>query len=451
MNLNRLLMHRTAWVLLACLVATAALASWRARVDVYQEVIAARNAAQLMATLYGLETAPEARVPQEVITLQRLAGGLRHFTFHLEDTQGNQIAGNPATNPASQTLLGRWLQALIPYDGMRTPQTWMLRRPNGQQFKVTLLDNPWSEREEAWNNILGLFSIFLAYSALLWVCLYLTVRCAFAPMRSILSVIARWEQQDFAPRLPAMPVEELDKVGKALNKLVEAVTRSRDEQRQLLLKLETLQEDERTRLARELHDDFAQTATAIHADAAWLRYKVQQPEAMPVISDLSARCTDLQMQMRQVLRQLSPERRSSEDAPLPLAELLAELTRDWNRVPGRSIDFMCNLDVDSGAVPRSLALAIYRLTQEALTNIARHSGAKRVWVTLHATRGSPVRWSVKDDGTGIDDIDRAMRSGNGLAGMRERTWAHGGTFSVAGENGVALTAEFPRPEEEDRA
>lgn len=446
MNLNRLLMRRTAWLLVAGFALLWMLATWRARVDVSGEEQGARNAAELMAHLYGLQTLPASRLPQEIATLRALAAGLRHFTFRLEDAQGRFIVGRTSPQAEEDTGFDRWLRTLMPYDGSERPQTWMVRRADGRDFRVVLLDNPWSERVEAWRNMRGLFAMFLLYSVVLWLCLYLTVRYAFAPIRSILATIGRWERQDFAPRLPPMRIEELQKIAQALNRLVEAVIRSRDEQRQLLLKLQTLQEDERARLARELHDDFAQTVTAIHADATWLRMKLRRPEAAPVLGDLEARCTDLQTQMRQVLRQLRPGAGAQGEAPLPLAQLLRQLVQDWGRLPGQEVDCQCDFDVDGSAVPRSLALAIYRLTQEALTNIARHARARQVLLTLRARAQAPILWSVQDDGVGIADVDRAMQRGNGLAGMRERAWAHGGNLRVYAGPGVCLTASFPWPQ-----
>jgi two-component system sensor histidine kinase UhpB len=101
-------------------------------------------------------------------------------------------------------------------------------------------------------------------------------------------------------------------------------------------------------------------------------------------------------------------------------------------------------------LPVDLALAIYRLTQEALTNATRHADAARVDVRVGARANGDIEWSVEDDGVGLDA--GALHRGNGLAGMRERVWAHGGEIEIgvrsekAERHGVRISARFAAPE-----
>jgi two-component system sensor histidine kinase UhpB len=94
-------------------------------------------------------------------------------------------------------------------------------------------------------------------------------------------------------------------------------------------------------------------------------------------------------------------------------------------------------DAARAELPRALVLALYRISQEALTNVARHAGASSATLRLRAIRAggsasmSAIDWSVCDDGVGLDDPSAALRRGNGLAGIRERVWAHGGDLQLA--------------------
>ncbi|KAF7961923.1 hypothetical protein AWV80_27890 [Cupriavidus sp. UYMU48A] len=96
-----------------------------------------------------------------------------------------------------------------------------------------------------------------------------------------------------------------------------------------------------------------------------------------------------------------------------------------------------------------LTLTLYRMTQEALTNVMRHAGASRAVICI-ARRGNEVCWCVEDDGAGIGDIAAAMQRSHGLRGMQERAWAHCATLCVGAAEGSTgdmrgcrLSASFP--------
>ena len=100
---------------------------------------------------------------------------------------------------------------------------------------------------------------------------------------------------------------------------------------------------------------------------------------------------------------------------------------------------------DACWLPRGLALAVYRLTQEALTNCARHAQASTVDVAVNVTRvgeTQQLHWRVADNGRGLAQPELALRKGNGLGGMQERVWALGGEWRMSGEQGVVLQASF---------
>ncbi len=443
MELTQVLMRRAAWISLACLLAALLLASWRAQFDVRREGAGAAGVALLMGHLSALQSATSEDVEKEILSIKALGLGeeLRHFRFRLEDAQGRVLI---QPKPLEEGVLGgRLFTALLPASDA-VPRTWRLSRPDGQDFRLTLIGNPASERQEASGNILGMTLVLLFYSVTLLMGLYWALRHAFAPIRSILAAVAAWERQDYARRLPAMPVQELESIGAALNKLALALQTSHEQRRQLSLRVLNLQEDERARLARELHDEFAQSVTAMRADAAWLARKLAEPEQKAVAEDLGRRCAGLHQHMRGVLRQLRPDSGAGES--LDLGALVAELVRDWQKLPDLGIRYDCRLDVDANPIPRNLALAIYRLSQEALSNVARHAGPCRVEVSLSVRAGQHLAWQVRDDGVGLDGLDQALRRGNGLAGMRERVWAHGGDIEMDGAGGLRIAARFPWPE-----
>jgi two-component system sensor histidine kinase UhpB len=114
---------------------------------------------------------------------------------------------------------------------------------------------------------------------------------------------------------------------------------------------------------------------------------------------------------------------------------MADLVQSWNDRLGEQTHFSLRCAIAEASIADDLALTVYRLTQEALTNSVRHAHATRVAVTLESEADGRLLWSVEDDGAGIVDIDGGIQLGNGLAGMRERAWAFGCDLEIGPARG----------------
>lgn len=335
-----------------------------------------------------------------------------------------------------------------------TQSSWLLERDDGRSFRVTLTTQPFSEQREAFDEVVGVTGVLLLYSLGLLAALHWAVRHAFAPMRQILDAIGAFERQDYCSRLPAMPVREMDVIARALNHLAAALGQIQEERRLLSLKLLTLQEDERAHIARELHDELGQSLTAIRADATYLlRRTTEQPELHAVVGELEQQCARVQQDIRNLLGWLGSPGDAPAREPVPIDAILETLIGCWRNRPGRMTDYRLVVDISGADLPQGLTLALYRMTQEALTNVARHACARTAVVTVVAHCGKDIEWSVCDDGVGITFAPRGdgLQQGSGLAGIRERVWAHGGELEMldrgppGAASGFCLVARFPWP------
>jgi two-component system sensor histidine kinase UhpB len=455
-GLIQVLMRRAVWISLACLGAVLLLALWRAQSDVSREGQGADEVAQLVLALGALQTVPEAQLAGQLAQLAAIeqSGRLRHLQLQLQDDSGRSLL--PVAGPRSATpglagfawLLG-WLhgEAAPAADESRR---WLLQRPDGRRFHAILRVDPHSEQQEALGNILGLAGALLGYGLILLLAMYWALRHAFAPLRSIVAAIDGYVLQNYTQRLPPMAVRELEVIRGALNHLAAALDEAQEVQRGLRLKLLTLQEDERAQLARELHDEFGQHLTAMRVDSAYLlRQTAAQPALQAVAGNVDSCCQRIQHSLRDLLRQLRPLAGGNGEAggTAQLKVLLQRLVHSWREQPEQSTHFQLHVDLGGIELPQALALSLYRLTQEALTNVARHARATTVDIALHAAEGDIV-WSVRDDGIGLGAVAGALHHGNGLAGMRERVWAHGGSIDIgpacadAARPGTALAARL---------
>jgi PAS domain S-box-containing protein len=197
--------------------------------------------------------------------------------------------------------------------------------------------------------------------------------------------------------------------------------------RELSARVLEAREEEKTRIARELHDELGQLLTALKMDLAWLR------ERLPEDAGLAARAEG----MGELLdRTVSSTRRLAADLrPLMLDDLgLADaaqwLVEDFGKRSGIQLTIEVPEDLALDALSKGAATAVYRAIQESLTNIARHSGAKCAWIVM-AMQDGALHVEIEDDGHGVSAEDLAKASSLGLKGMRERVIYYGGAFEVA--------------------
>jgi len=455
MRMSRYLITRLVAVSAAILLAGLVLALWRAQYDVQREERGALEIVRLFEHLYAIENGPAADVDAHVEALRRIneGGQLRHIQLDLRDAAGTFRVAPRDTEPSG--FLERAFALIAP--GMRSVRVdpsgpWTLQRDDDARFVAALSLDPSSEQREALDNLVGMLLVLLGYGAALLLAVYWALRRTLAPLQPIQQAIVRYERDDFAYRLPPMPFAEMDRIGGALNHLAATLSSARETRRALSLKLVSSQEEERARIARELHDELGQTLTAMRADVAWLSHRTDADAALhEVVDGLAKHCEAFHLQVRDLLRRLRPQGGAMPQG-VPLRQLLADLVQSWHDRPGRRADYSLRYALDDRALPGDLALALYRLTQEALTNAARHADASRVAVRVDAARDGAIEWCVEDDGIGLDSEEAAHR-GHGLAGMRERVWAHGGEIEMeplangaAARAGLRIRARFRAPE-----
>jgi signal transduction histidine kinase len=192
------------------------------------------------------------------------------------------------------------------------------------------------------------------------------------------------------------------------------------------------QENERARVARELHDETGQLLTGVGLRLKALASRVD-PAAARELEELREHVREVQGSMRQVLRRLRPV-----NLEHGLGVAISELAERATESSG------CRINVDIGPLPpidEEVELVLFRVSQEALTNVARHSGASRASV-LMSSFGSRVRLTVEDDGRGFDPQARTDRMG--LAGIAERVGLVGGELRIdsAPDGGTAIVVDL---------
>jgi signal transduction histidine kinase len=207
--------------------------------------------------------------------------------------------------------------------------------------------------------------------------------------------------------------------------------------RNALERVLSAQEDERRRLARELHDETGQALTSILLGLRGLE-EAKDPEAL---SAALAEVRDLVRSTLQDVRRLAVELRPKALDDFGLVPAVERLTESFAEQTGIDVEFVHN--VPDGRLPPEVETALYRIVQESLTNVVKHARAGHVSIVLTSKAGS-ISILVEDDGVGFEP-SRVGSDGLGLVGMRERIGLLGGRVTVESRPGAGTTfvAEVP--------
>jgi len=283
---------------------------------------------------------------------------------------------------------------------------------------------------KVWHALAPLLAVMLATLLLLCVLVYAALTRALRPTRLIRVGLERIAANDLSTRLPQFDLAELSAVRDVFNRLAEDLERTVAERNALTHRLISVQDEERKRLARELHDEFGQNLTAIRALAA----SAGQSTECDSIARIS---TAMMESLRGTLFRLRPP----DVEELGLTASLEGLVAGWNGRSRGGPRFETALEGPLDRLPVAIGADLYRIAQEAITNAAKHAQARRVTLRLAMT-GVEIVLSVEDDGPAHDDT--VPRPGMGLLGMRERVAILGGRLTIASNaSGTVLRAVIP--------
>ena len=218
------------------------------------------------------------------------------------------------------------------------------------------------------------------------------------------------------------------------------IERSREQLRNLSAHLQSVREKERTRIARELHDELGQLLTALNTGLVLLNRRI--PENEKGLRDQTASMIELVDMTMQTLKRIYMALRPGMLDHLGLAVAIGWQAGEFEKRTG--IRCRVTVDPEDLSLDPDLSTAIFRIFQETLTNIARHAGAARVHVSLTATEEKVVL-TVRDNGRGITQEQLAKPNSFGLLGMRERTHYWGGDVRISGKPGKGTLVRVDIP------
>ncbi|MFP6850846.1 MAG: HAMP domain-containing sensor histidine kinase [Pseudomonas sp.] len=344
----------------------------------------------------------------------------------------------------------QWVSAPFSATGLSSEQ-WLAQRlfsisstprivqlADGRQLQISV--DPTDEIDEVWDSLLQLLLLCLLALLISLLAIRWAVRRGLRVLDELLGGLQQVTQGQLNARLPAHSLPEARQLAGYFNTMATTLQQVQADNGELTQALMALQERERAQLGQALHDDLGQYLSGIRAQACLLQAVAQQPEQLRLTAQhLDANCQRLQEGFRALIRDLYPVvlERLELDAAL---QLLCANWQTAQRVPCRVL-----LSRQLPSLPLPIKAHLYRLVQEALTNVAKHAQASEVRVRLHC-QGQRLRLFIRDNGCGAQ---LPQRPGIGLRSIQERARSLGAVLYLSSRPqagwALCLTLALPEP------
>ena len=451
MKINQFLSRRLAIVASLVLGVFLIVAVSEATINISKEKSAVANLLLLTEKINDLKSTPPELFDQKLskITSFTQSAEFRHIDIKIKKNTGQVITENSKEKSSLGLLTGKMISKIhnLSFGEPEPKLTHSISiRHQNETFDFELTPNDISEQSEAGALLLMTITMLACLAGLTYLGIKLTLNIALNPLKDALFQLQRLSKNQYQGILKSSKIYEVRKVNEAINILSQSLIDLEKSRQMLSAKLISAQEDERARISRELHDELGQQIAVIRFNAGYLEKTLDnQHDALQAIKDIQSAIKDIDLELRELLKSLRSDQNLLQLNNDALRKILLELIKTWQEAPGQTTRFHYTIDLGRKELSARINLILFRITQEALTNIAKHANAKNVTIKITAKNNS-VDWSVIDDGVGIQADDKTShQKGNGLAGLQERLWSIGGTLNRCSENdgGLALSAKIP--------
>lgn len=406
---------------------------WHAKEAVQNEM---QSSVHLAEQLITFELSKPLASTEWIKQLQALKA-TRHLRIQLKDPAGKilKTTSRQDKTPVNPPL---WFVKLVSSSPTQIERALITN--DGQALIVMIEANPLNEIDEVWEESLAFFGLLFLLMTLVFTVIRVMFNRVLKAIHLIVEGLERLEKKDYQNRLPEFSSHEMNLIAHAINKLIEKLEASQQENRALTQHTLTIQEDERQRLAQDLHDELGQSLTAIKVMTATVARMNDTQNAIIKQSTTSVIeiCDHLMKVVRSMMQQLHPLTLTE----LGLKAALRELCDSWQlRCPTLQIDFQCDESIEH--CPKAINIHLFRIIQECLTNVFRHAQAEKVSIILVVESNKNLLLTITDNGQGCDTAN--IKNGFGLFSMQERVRSLNGEFTIETypKQGLKICAIIP--------
>lgn len=355
-------------------------------------------------------------------------GSLIHFCVRLTDLYSHPVSEHCFDRPIElpgplESIMRQVIGADAIYQGS------IGQYPGITIGQLTVTPNYGNELITLCQNLINLLAVSLTILLMSFL-IYRPVRNALAPSAAMLETLKCMEDGDLQARMPTFTLIELDRIGQGFNHLAERLQQTIRTQQRLARHLLSAREEERLHLSRELHDEFGQYLTSLNAEASFALELADEsvPALRPCAESISRTASHMMEVLQQILYRLRPVGLDE----FGLSASLQQLVEHWKH-RNRSTHFQLSIDESLDHLPDNVAVSLYRIVQESITNTIKHGQGSHLEIVLQKS-GEIIHLQVRDDGRGgVSPAfkEESRKSGGfGLLGMEERVLALGGTLRI---------------------
>jgi two-component system sensor histidine kinase UhpB len=409
----RLLAYINSLLLFAVLIGISLIIA-SAHTNVRQEILSTQSLA-----VFAIENAIEKNPEIFLLRNQKRMGlanlnELRHLNIQLFDTN-NMLIDRTSSDLAVLITPPKWFVNIMEDFSTTLPTKKISINLEGKDFGYILINpEPMYEYSEIWQQIQNGFFVILLFfgfvNSMILIVFYQTLK----PINSIIKGFKHLENEDYTVRISKSNILELDIIGQNFNKMVKNLKESNIKVHKLSQNLINVQEQEKKELARNLHDELGQSLTAIQAEAASIKKNNSEKSRIQALNSIIYISKNMMFSTRELIKKLSLG--ILDDMGFEIA--ISDLISDWSK---RYPKILLNYSFDKnllGLIPGKYEGHIYRIIQEALTNIAKHSKSKNITISLQLKKNiNTFEIKIINDGVKKKFNNKV---GLGLLGMKER-------------------------------
>lgn len=436
MTLRNQINVRMLSIVVAILLMGGSMAIWKAKKSVVEEVSSSFHLVKTMLD-FGFNKIPISLSLENEHVWEELTLKLQEARHVRIEVVGNGGTKHKILNHQSATkeTPPSWFVYAIATDFPKLQHNIILSSNSLQSISIST--DPNDELQEAWEEFLTFFWSIVAILSVLFLTINAVFNYMFKAVQNILFSLKEITSGQYERKLPRYNIDEFDDIASSINNLSSALKEAHENNKELTFHSLNIQEHERKTMAQELHDEMGQSLTAIKAMAVATK---QQHDATTVASDtIIGICDHLSGIVSSRMRNLHPLSLTD----LGLGDTLKNLITEWGKNhPQIKVRFSYTSSLDK--LDHEKSIHLYRIVQESLTNISKHSSATDVEIKLELlNQVSQASLSIKDNGSGFEIENN--QQGFGLRGMKERAESLGGFFSINSSNaqGVCITTLIP--------
>ena len=383
--------------------------------NVRQEIISTQSLA-VFAIENGIKKNPEIYLFQEEGNTLGLANlnELRHLKIQFFDST-NQLRDQSSSDLTTLNLPPNWFISIMENFSTTLPEKKINIMIRGKNSGYVLINpEPLYEYSEIWQQIEYGFFIILLFFGLVNILIFIVFYHTLKPINLIIDGFRKLEDENYKAKIKKINILEFNLIGQNFNKMVKKLREGNNKIHKLSQDLINIQEQEKKELAINLHDELGQSITAIQAEAASIKKNKNEESRVLAMNSIIDISKNMMFSTRALIKKLSLG--ILEEMGFEIA--INDLIDSWSkRYPKTFVNYFYDKNLNE-LIPSPFEGHIYRIIQEALTNISKHSNPKKINISLRSNKSKKeIEIKIINDGV---KKNFNTKNGIGILGMKER-------------------------------